>query len=114
LWSLPKKGTQKKASLARQKGSLASTTTTNDRAMGTRATTPKLGAAQVAFFQRVTQIGDNRWQATSPIPMEKRNRPTCWEQQVNNRVASVGDRGRLEMGRQMAVPVAECCLLVLT
>ena len=49
----------KKASRAGQKCAHASTTTTDDRAMGTRAMTPKLGAGQVAFFQRVTRIGDN-------------------------------------------------------
>jgi hypothetical protein len=54
------KGDAKKANPARRKGSHASATTTNDRAMGTRAMTPKLGARQVAYFQRVTQIGDNR------------------------------------------------------
>jgi hypothetical protein len=53
------KGDAKKASLAREKRSLASTTTTNDRAMETRAMTPDLGAGQVAYFQLVTQIGDN-------------------------------------------------------
>ena len=52
------KGDAKKANLARRKGSHVSATTTNS--MGTRAMTPKLGARQVAYLQRVTQIGDNR------------------------------------------------------
>jgi len=62
-----KKGTQEKASPAREKCSLASTTTTNDRAMEKRAMTPKLGAGQVAYFQLVTQIGDNRPLSSKPM-----------------------------------------------
>jgi hypothetical protein len=64
--------------------------------------TPKLGTDRVAYFRRVTQIEDNtrRAKLMSPIPMEKRNTPTIWEQNVINRVASIGDRGRLKMGRQ--------------
>jgi hypothetical protein len=96
------RGDTKKASLTRQKRSPASTTTSNDRAIGTRTMTPTLGAGRVAYFQRVTQIEDNprREKLTSPIPMEKGNRPTIWELDVINRGASIGDRDRLKMGRQ--------------
>jgi DNA-directed RNA polymerase subunit M/transcription elongation factor TFIIS len=66
-----KKTDTKKTSRTRPSRSLDNTTTTNDRAMGTRKT-PKSGADRVVYFQPVTRIGDNSRAVLHPFDRGER------------------------------------------